>query len=421
MKENRREKAFLVGFVHQGEFIEDMKEHLEELGLLTQTAGGSVHGTLIQEKRKPDAAYFISKGNAERIATEVKGKEIATVIFDDDLTPAQIRNLEKIINAKVIDRSTLILDIFARRAKTREAMTQVELAQLKHLLSRLTRRWTHLSRQVGGIGTRGVGETQLEIDRRIIKKRIAKLARDLEKIERGRQERRKSRDRIFKAALIGYTNAGKTSLFNAFTEARGFVQDRLFATLDSMVRRCILKGNNEVLLIDTVGFIRKLPVQLVASFRSTLEEAVVSDLLIHVVDLSNPRFEEHIVVTESIKHELGIADRPSLIVFNKIDQVRESVIERARTFNPDAIFVSALKSKNLDEIENALIRSMERDKEEADFSIKPGREDIIALMYRNGEVVSKVYVDGHISIRFRSTKEKIKQVSQIAEMEGALL
>ncbi len=421
MKEDRKEKVFLVGFVHQGEFIEDTREHLEELGLLTQTAGGSVQGTLIQEKRKPDAAYFISKGNAEKVAAGVKGKEVATVIFDDDLSPAQIRNLEKIIDTKVIDRSTLILDIFARRAKTREAMTQVELAQLKHLLSRLTRRWTHLSRQVGGIGTRGVGETQLEIDRRIIKKRIAKLARDLERIEKGRQERRKSRDRIFKAAFIGYTNAGKTSLFNAFTEAHGFVQDRLFATLDSLVRKCILKGNNEVLLIDTVGFIRKLPVQLVASFRSTLEEAVVSDLLIHVIDLSNHRYEEHIAVTENIKNELGIADKPSLIVFNKIDLVNGSVIERARTFHPASIFVSALKSSNLYEIENALIRSMDRDKEEADFSIKPGREDIIALMYRNGEVLSKVYIDGHINIRFRSTKEKVKQVYQIAEIEGALL
>lgn len=421
MKEEKKEKVFLVGFVHPGEFIEDTQDHLDELGLLAQTAGGTVKNSLIQERRRPDAAYFISKGNAGKIALEVAGQGIETVIFDDDLSPAQIRNLEKILSSKVLDRSTLILDIFARRAKTREAMTQVELAQLKHLLPRLTRRWTHLSRQVGGIGTRGVGETQLEIDRRIIKRRIARLSKDLDRIERGRQERRKSRDASFKVAIIGYTNAGKTSIFNAFTEARAFVQDRLFATLDSVVRRCILSGENEILLIDTVGFIRKLPVHLVASFRSTLEETVVSDLLINAVDLSNPRYEEHIAVTDTVRMDLGILNKPCITVFNKIDLVDRSVIERARKFRPRSLFVSALKSRNLDEIEKEIVHFMNLDKEEIDLRVKPGREDFIAFMYRSGDVLRKEYVDCYISVRFRGTREKIKQVYRTAETEEALV
>ncbi|MEW5807286.1 MAG: GTPase HflX [Acidobacteriota bacterium] len=408
-----------MGIVHPGEFIEDTQDHLNELDLLADTAGGRVQAVHIQDRKKPDPAYYIGRGKAEEIALEAKAKGIDAVIFDDDLTPAQVKNLEKIIESKVLDRSTLILDIFARRAKTREAMTQVELAQLRHLLPRLTRRWTHLSRQVGGIGTRGVGETQLEIDRRIIKNKIARLTKDLNKIERGRQERRKSRDSIFKVAIIGYTNAGKTSLFNAFTESHAFVQDRLFATLDSMVRRCILKGNNEILLIDTVGFIRKLPIPLIASFRSTLEESVFADLLMNVIDLSNPNYEEHLAVTENIKLDLGIIDRPCLKVFNKIDLVEEGIIERARRLYPNALFVSALKSQNLESIERSIFTALNQVREEVDLYIDPRREDIIALVYRSGEVLEKTYVDGHVHIRFKGTKDKARQIQHIVEMESA--
>jgi GTP-binding protein HflX len=351
----------------------------------------------------------------------VKEKGVDTVIFDDDLTPAQIKNLEKIMQAKIIDRSNLILDIFARRAKTREAKTQVELAQLQYLLPRLTRRWTHLSRQVGGIGTRGVGETQLEIDRRIIKKRIIKLSRELQKIELGRSERRKGRENIFKVALIGYTNAGKTSLFNVFAEAHGFVEDRLFATLDTLVRKCQLSRGGDILLIDTVGFIRKLPIHLVASFRSTLEEVVVADLLLEVVDLNHERYEDHLRITESVKGDLGIIDKPCLIVFNKIDLVRSAILERAKRLYPDALFVSATSKRNFDDIDGAISDIINRRKMEIELCLKPKAEDIVAFMHQKGEIVERSYEDGYIRIKFKSTRDNIQKVCHLAEIKGALI
>ncbi len=418
---NNAEKVFLIGIAHPHQHIQETEDHLNELSLLADTAGGQVIDTLIQDRKYINAAYLIGKGKAEELATVVREKGIQTVIFDDDLSPAQIKNLEKTTNAKIIDRSMLILDIFAKRAKTREAKTQVELAQLKYLLPRLTRRWTHLSRQVGGIGTRGVGETQLEIDRRLIKKKIIKLTKELQKIEKGRLERRKGRKKIFKVALIGYTNAGKTSIFNAFTEAHGFVEDRLFATLDTIVRKCQLSGGEKILLIDTVGFIRKLPIHLVASFRSTLEEVVVAELLLEVVDLSHPKYQEHLKVTESVKGDLRIIDKPCLTVFNKIDLVSRGVLERAMRLYPNALFISAAKKLNLDEIEKGILDIMNRKRMEVDLCLTPSGEDVIALMYRTGEIIRKVYVDGHISIRFKSTRDNIQKVCHLAEMKGVLV
>lgn len=418
---NNEEKVFLVGIVHPHQHIQDTEDHLKELRLLAETAGGIVTGTLIQDKKNINAAYLIGRGKAERMTAMVREKGVDTVIFDDDLTPAQIKNLEKMINVKMVDRSMLILDIFARRAKTREAKTQVELAQLKYLLPRLTRRWTHLSRQVGGIGTRGVGETQLEIDRRLIKKRIMRLTKDLQKIEKGRVERRKGREKIFKVALIGYTNAGKTSIFNAFTEAHGFVEDRLFATLDTVVRKCQLSGGSKVLLIDTVGLIRKLPIHLVASFRSTLEEVVMADLLLDVVDLSHPKYQDHLKITESVKGDLGIIDKPCLTVFNKIDIAGSGVVKRAENLYPNALFVSAVRMTNLSEIERGILDILNRRKMEVDLCLKPSGEDVIAFMYKTGEIVKKVYVDGHINIRFKSTRDNIQRVCHLAEIKGVLI
>ena len=415
------EKVFLIGIVHPHQHIQETEDHLNELNHLADTAGGQVVGTFIQENKNINPATLIGKGKAKEIAEIVKKKHVDAVIFDDDLTPAQIKNLEKITQAKIIDRSNLILDIFVKRAKTREAKTQVELAQLKYLLPRLTRRWTHLSRQVGGIGTRGVGETQLEIDRRLIKKRIIKLTKELQKIEMGRAERRKGRESIFKVALIGYTNAGKTSLFNAFTEARGFVEDRLFATLDTLVRKCQLGGGDKILLIDTVGFIRKLPIHLVASFRSTLEEVVVADLLLEVVDLSHERYQDHLKITEGVKGDLGIIDKPCLIVFNKIDLVSSAILERAEKLYPDALFVSATRRQNFDDIEQGISDTINRKKMVIDLHLKPGAEDIIGFMHQKGEIIERSYVDGHISIRFRSTRDNIQKVCHLAEIKGALV
>src|SRR5687768_11632963 len=264
------EKAILVGLILPDLTRDLVDEHLEELAKLTESAGGTVVGKILQERRSPDSATFIGRGKVATLAEMVRDRGASLVVFDDDLTPAQARNVEKEVSATVIDRSALILDIFARRARSREARTQVELAQLNYLLPRLTRRWTHLSRQIGGIGVRGIGETQIEIDRRLIRKRIARLEGELGRIEKERFLRRTGRRGVVKAALIGYTNSGKSTLLNAMTRSEAFVEDRLFATLDPLVRRLDLGAGRSVLLIDTVGFIRKLPHHLVASFRSTL-------------------------------------------------------------------------------------------------------------------------------------------------------
>ena len=269
-------------------------DSLDELALLADTAGAVVVDCVLQDKKMLDPATFIGKGKVHQLSKIVIEKDIAVVLFDEDLTPVQVKNLEKEIKRKIIDRSGLILDIFARRARTREAQTQVELAQLQYLLPRLTRQWTHLSRQEGGIGTRGPGETQLEVDRRMIRKKIDRLRVALGKIELQRGVRRKRRWDFIKIALVGYTNVGKSSLLNALADTEVFVEDRLFATLDATIRTVSLEAHQKILLIDTVGFIRKLPHHLVASFRSTLEETIEADILLHVVDLSHAHFEEQI-------------------------------------------------------------------------------------------------------------------------------
>ena len=272
-----------------GQLRREVEEFLDELALLADTAGAQISARFVQERKQIEPTYFIGKGKIKELAELAKKLHADIIIFDDDLTPAQLRNIENYTRIKVIDRTSLILDIFARRAKTRAAKTQVELAQLQYLLPRLTRRWTHLSRQEGGIGIRGPGETQLETDRRMIQKRIGTLAGELEKIQKQRDTRRKARKGLFKVALVGYTNTGKSTLLNTLTEANVLTENRLFVTLDSTIRAFELDSHAKILLIDTVGFIRKLPHHLIASFRSTLEEATTSDLLLHVVDISQDR------------------------------------------------------------------------------------------------------------------------------------
>ncbi len=342
--ETRIEKALLVGVVLPHMDFYTVEDHLNELEQLCITAGADVVGKVIQERKVIDPAYFIGKGKVREIAEFVETNEIKLVIFDDDLSPAQSRNLEKIIKAKVIDRSTVILDIFAAHARTREAKTQVELAQLQYLLPRLTRQWTHLSRQVGGIGTKGPGETQLETDRRLVRTRIAHLKKELKKIERQREERRKGRDLFFKVALIGYTNAGKSTIMKLLTNANVKVENQLFATLDSTVRKLHIDTNKEVLLSDTVGFIRKLPHHLVASFRSTLTEVRDADLLLHVIDISDPAFEEHIEVVNQVLNDLKIKEKELIHVFNKIDLLKEDhLMVHLKYKYKNSVFISAEK------------------------------------------------------------------------------
>ena len=314
------EKAVLIGLITPDVTKDQAYEYLDELAFLADTAGAKPVRNFTQKLPHPDNKTFLGKGKIEEVRLYAEENEIKLIIFDDDLSPSQIRNIEKIFgeDTKVLDRSNLILDIFASRAQTAQARTQVELAQYQYLLPRLTRMWTHLERQKGGIGMRGPGETQIETDRRIIKDKIALLKKKLEKIDKQSFTRRKVRQDMIRVALVGYTNTGKSTLMNTLAKSDIFAENKLFATLDTTVRKVVI-GNLPFLLTDTVGFIRKLPHQLVESFKSTLDEVRESDLLLHVVDISNPKFEEQIEIVNKTIIELGVTDKPILIVFNKID------------------------------------------------------------------------------------------------------
>lgn len=320
---SERERTVLVGVALSGLPRTAVEVHLDELALLVDTAGGEEVARLVQERKSPDPATFIGRGKLEELAAATREHNARLVVFDDDLSPAQVRHIENGLpeSVKVLDRAGVILDIFALRARTREAQTQVELAQLTYTLSRLTRRWTHLSRQAGGIGTRGVGETQIETDRRLIRRRIASLRKRLAEIEQERSVQRRRRDRLSGVALVGYTNAGKSTLFERLTGSETLVEDRLFATLDPRVRRAELGEGLIVTVADTVGFIRKLPHHLVASFRETLGEAAQAQLACHVVDVSHHEWQQHLAVGEEVLASLGMDPRGCLLVFNKVDLV----------------------------------------------------------------------------------------------------
>jgi len=343
------EKTIAVGLVLPDLGRDVAEEHLAELEKLIETAGGSVVAKVFAKRMAPDPAMYVGGGKAEEIKALAAKHAATLVVFDDDLSPAQVRNLEKIIEVKVIDRSALILDIFARRARSREARTQVELAQLEYMLPRLTRAWSHLERQAGGIGTRGVGETQLEIDRRIVRSRISRLRDDLRKIERTRETQRKARGAAFTVALVGYTNAGKSTLFNRLTNGSAAAADKLFATLDAKSQRAAFEMPRETVIIDTVGFIRKLPHHLVASFRSTMEEAVASDLVLHVIDVSHPQFEEQRAIGEQVLQDLGIERDRVIDVCNKADRVEWHDAKRR-----SAVVVSALTGRGIERLVDVL-------------------------------------------------------------------
>jgi GTP-binding protein HflX len=349
------ERTIVVGLVSAGVTRAEVDEHLDELDRLIDTAGGEVVLRMVQERPAPHPATLVGTGFVDRLGERSLETDASTVVFDEDLTASQVRNLEKRLpdTVKVLDRSAVILDIFAQRARTREAQTQVELAQLNYLLPRLTRRWTHLSRQAGGIGTRGVGETQLEVDRRLVSTRIAQLKRKLAVIERDRRLRRDRRQRVATVALVGYTNAGKSSLFRRLTASDVFVEDRLFATLDPRARQVALGDDVLAVLTDTVGFIRKLPHDLVAPFRSTLEETADADLVLHVVDVAHPAWEEHLEVGREVLGELGVDPERVMVVLNKIDLLED----RSPPHLPDggeAVGVSARTGAGIDALRDAI-------------------------------------------------------------------
>lgn len=344
-----QERAISVGVNLPNVPIQRVEENLDELRALVRSAGGEVVHRIIQTRKAIDAATFIGRGKAKELASLRRKHGASLIVFDDELSPGQVRNLEQILNCRVTDRTGVILDIFARRARSREAKTQVELAQYTYLLPRLTRAWTHLSRQAGGIGTRGIGETQLETDRRVIRKRITKLKRELKKIASRRKVQGRRRSNLFEIALVGYTNAGKSSLLNNLTSARVRVENGLFTTLDTTFRRLYVEGaSRKIILIDTVGLVRKLPHHLVASFRSTLEQAGEASLILHVVDVSRPGHEERALTTRALLSEMKLDEVPVLTVFNKIDVAPEALVQRAENLYPEGLFLSAKTGEGTD-------------------------------------------------------------------------
>ena len=369
------EKAVLVGLITPDVTQDQASEYLDELAFLAKTSGAVPIRNFTQRLPQPDNKTFIGRGKIEEVKVYVEENEIDVIIFDDDLTPSQIKNIEKCFEGeyKILDRSTLILDIFATRAKTAQARTQVELAQYQYLLPRLTRMWTHLERQKGGIGMRGPGETQIETDRQIIRNKIALLKKKLQKIDKQSSTRRKGREHLIRVALVGYTNAGKSTLMNKLAKSDVFAENKLFATLDTTVRKVVIR-NLPFLLTDTVGFIRKLPHQLVESFKSTLDEVREADFMLHLVDISNPNFEDHINVVNKTIAELGVDDKPKLLVFNKIDaytflakeegdltplkKENISLKELKKTWmskiDGNAIFISALNKTHFDDLKTQM-------------------------------------------------------------------
>src|SRR5438128_2530224 len=352
-----QERALLIGLEKNGVSKWDLQDSLEELRELASSAGAKVVDTVTQKLPRPTAPYYIGRGKAESIKDSCQDQQVTSVIFNDELSPAQGRNLENLFARKVLDRTQLILDIFAQRARSREGRLQIELAQLQYLLPRLTRMWHHLSRQTGGIGTRGPGETQLEVDRRRVQERIARLERELESVRKTRAVQRQGRKRHQwpVASVIGYTNAGKSTLLNSLTGAALVAENRLFATLDPTTRSFVLPNKQRVLLTDTVGFLRKLPHTLIESFKATLEEVREADLLIHVVDISHPRVDEQMAAVETVVKELDAFGKQTVIVFNKIDNLENHDLAEAYVKRfPGSVAISARTGEGVAELVQAL-------------------------------------------------------------------
>ncbi|MFC1692146.1 GTPase HflX [Candidatus Latescibacterota bacterium] len=385
--ERIKERAILVGL---GKDYVSFSGHdpFEELRLLVDTAGADVVGRITQSRPEINPAYFIGRGKVDELRAEVEQNKANVVVFDSDLTPAQASNLEKMLAVKIIDRSGLILDIFAQRARTREAKTQVELAQLKYLLPRLTRQWTHLSRQQGGIGIRGPGETQLEVDRRRVRQRISHLTDVLKKIETRHSTSRKKRLRCFKVALVGYTNTGKSTLLNALSGAGVPVENKLFKTLDSVTRQMRLDSSREILISDTVGFIRNLPHDLIASFKSTLDDVRDADALLHVVDINNPEWEKQIEVVAGVLSDLGVAETETIFVFNKIDRISNpSLLNSLAGRYAKVVSVSGKYGQGVDVLKNLLIKTMMKDQCKFKLEFGPDDNRLMSDVYRYGTII----------------------------------
>ncbi len=416
----KREKAFLVGVILKGSSRVQIIEQLEELEYLADTAGADIIGKFTQSRNKPDATTFIGKGKAQTIINQAIELECHLIIFNDDISPTQIKNLQKIAGEtiKVIDRTGLILDIFTKHAKTKEAKTQVKLAQLEYFLPRLTRIWTHLERQMGGIGTRaGAGETQIEIDRRLIRNQIAKLKIELTAIEKQRQVQSHRREDAIRIALVGYTNAGKSTLMNALTDAGVLVQDQLFATLDTTTRKLEnIDIGIPVLLSDTVGFIRNLPHNLIASFRSTLGEIRNVDLLLKVFDASSENIHEHIATVEEVLKEIDMPDKASIIVLNKIDAISEPLkLSGLKTRFKDACFISSLKDIGLNILIDRIKETITSEFQKDVFYLSFKQTKLLDTIYTLTRVIKKKSDYNGIRLEVEGNRKSLNKIRQIIE------
>jgi GTP-binding protein HflX len=397
------QKAYLVGVARNDNQVKEAETSLHELALLTDTAGSEPVGATLVRRGRPDPAMFIGRGKAEELAAETRALDVDVVVFDNDLTPAQQRNLHTVFECDVVDRVALILDIFAQHATSREGMVQVELAQLKYRLPRLRGRGVELSRLGGGIGTRGPGETQLETDRRRILNRISKLQNELEDLDRGRATRAKARRRseLPLVALVGYTNAGKSTLFNRMTDADVLVEDRLFATLDSTIRKLELTDGHQALMSDTVGFVRRLPHELVEAFRSTLDEVKEADLLLHVVDAADEAPDRQIAAVRQVLDEIGAGNVPELLIINKLDIATPEAVRRLRSLHPDSAAVSASTGEGVGDVVAAIVAALEARSVELELLVPYDKGDVVAALHRDGHVLSQEHADGgtHLKVR----------------------
>ena len=417
---DKREKAFLVGVILKGSSRVQIEEQLEELKFLADTAGADIIGKFTQNRSRPDSATFIGKGKAETIINQASELDCNLIIFNDDISPTQIKNLQKIAGetTKVIDRTGLILDIFTKHAKTKEAKTQVQLAQLEYFLPRLTRIWTHLERQMGGIGTRaGAGETQIEIDRRLIRNQIAKLKRELTAIEKQRKVQNHRRVNAFRIALVGYTNAGKSTLMNALTDADVLVQDQLFATLDTTTRKLEnIEVGIPVLLSDTVGFIRNLPHNLIASFRSTLGEIRDVDLLLKVFDASSDNIHEHIDTVEEVLKEIDMPNKTNIIVLNKIDAITDpQQLSGLKTRFREASFISSLKNIGLKELSDRIEKTITSEFQKDVFHLSFKQTKLLDTIYTLTRVLKKKSDYNGIRLEVEGNRESLDKIRQIIE------
>ena len=410
---NKKEKALLIGVIYEKLNQLKVEEHLRELELLAKTAGAKVVGKVTQKLSRINPSYFIGTGKAEQIIKQAEELGVSLIIFDDELSPAQIKNYSNLVkDIKVIDRNALILDIFSQHAKTKEAKTQVELAQLEYMLPRLTRAWTHLERQMGGIGARaGAGETQIEVDRRLIRTRISKLKKELTKIDKERETQSKNRLNEFKVALVGYTNAGKSTLMKTISGADVLIKDQLFATLDTTIRTVKLDNSHRILLSDTVGFVRKLPHHLVASFKSTLKEVVEADLILIMLDASSNEVNDHYNTIIEVLKDLGVERCSSLIILNKIDNenVKKQMAYLKRIF-PEAIFISALNKLMIDSLNKKIIDIMDMNFQVVDLHFTYQESKKLALAQEGVDVLERIYNDDHVYLKVKGSRKRISQI-----------